>query len=339
MPGASWWVGRLERAASRGAVGRLAAGGEPVLQETPFDLASLTKPLATAPLLALLEQEGTLDLEAPLDSYLPGTRGSPLGRRTLLALATHTAGLPPWAPLYLRSRSLDGYVAEIAGRPPAVAPGRTLYSDLGYILLGAVLERAAHKGLDELFLDRVAGPLGLARVGFATATRRFPDAAATERGNHYERALAGEAGATHAWRADIAHGEAHDGNAHGLGGVAGHAGLFGTAAEVARIGCELLRPGPLGLGERACARLLRVAPPSDGRTVGLVLAAWSRAGRGVLPDEAPGHTGFTGTSLWLDPSAGGCYVLLTNRVHPRVPERDFQALRRAFHRLAGAVLR
>jgi CubicO group peptidase (beta-lactamase class C family) len=201
-------------------------------------------------------------------------------------------------------------------------------------LLGVVLERMMRRRLDELFDERIARPVGLLRTGFAAGGREFPDAAATEQGNHYERALAGQSGAGHRWRDAIPRGEVHDANAHGLGGVAGHAGLFGTAEEVVRLGNEILRPNVLPIDARARERLLRVAPPGDGRTVGMVTAAWSSAGRGILPDDAPGHTGFTGTSLWLDPAADRCYVLLTNRVHPRVPARDFQWVRRGFHRLA-----
>jgi CubicO group peptidase (beta-lactamase class C family) len=336
MPGASWWVSEHRRPVSRGAVGSAVAGqeAEPVEESTPFDLASLTKPLVTATLLVLMERDGRLDLEAPLDSVLEEARGSPIGSRSLLSLATHTSGLTPWAPLYLRASSREEYVAEILAQPPAVPAGRTLYSDPGYILLGIVLERVSRRRLDQLFDERVARPTGVARTGFAAGGREFPDAAATERGNRYERSLAGEAGKGHRWRHAIPRGEVHDANAHGLGGVAGHAGLFGTAEEVARLGGEILRPRALPFDARARERLLRVAPPSDGRTVGMVTAAWSSAGRGILPADAPGHTGFTGTSLWLDVAADRCYVLLTNRVHPRVPDRNFQWVRRGFHRLA-----
>jgi CubicO group peptidase (beta-lactamase class C family) len=336
MPGASWWVGKRGRAISRGAVGSAVAGrrADPARERTPFDLASLTKPLATAILLVLSEQEGELDLDASLGEVLEEAEGSPLASRTLLSLATHTAGLPPWAPLFLRASNLAGYVQEILRQPPAVPVGRTLYSDLGYILLGAVLERKTRRGLDTLFAERIARPVGLMRTGFAASGRTFSDAAATERGNLYERNLAGREGEGHRWRDEIPRGQVHDANAHGLGGVAGHAGLFGTSEEVARLAGELLRPDVLPLGDRARNRLLRVAPPSEGRTVGMVAAARAASASGILPDDGPGHTGFTGTSLWLDLGTDRCCVLLTNRIHPRVPEREFRPVRRAFHRLA-----
>ena len=136
----------------------------------------------------------------------------------------------------------------------------------------------------------------------------------------------------HRFRDRLLRGEVHDANAHGLGGVAGNAGLFGTAAEVARIAEEILSPGRLELGEGARRRLLR--PVAGGRTVGMGLAAASGATRGILPGEAPGHTGFTGTSFWLLPRSRGVLVLLTNRVHPHVPAWSFQPVRRGFHRVA-----
>ncbi len=334
MPGASWWVGQGGRAISHGAVGltALEPGAAPVGEATPFDLASLTKPLVTAVLLVMLEREGRLDLAAPLGSLMPEMADSAYSSCSLLSVASHSAGFPAWWPLYLQSSAMAGYLEQIAGRPPAVA--ETLYSDLGYIVLGAVIERVTGRGLDRLFRERVAEPLGLARTGFPSPARDFSDAAATERGNSYERAMAGEKGSRFAWRDEIPRGEVHDANAHGLGGVAAHAGLFGTASEVARIMRELLRPGELALDRDARRRLLQIVPSSRGRTVGMVVAAHASSARGILADVCLGHTGFTGTSLWLDPALDRHYVLLTNRVHPRVSRREFRWLRRGFHRLA-----
>jgi CubicO group peptidase (beta-lactamase class C family) len=334
MAGAAWWVGSADRVVSQGALGRVEGleGAAPVTTATPFDLASLTKPLATAPLLALFEAEGALELEAPVGSMLGELTGSRLAAQSLLALAAHTAGLPAWAPLYLEGSCLESYVGQIADLAGPAGP--TVYSDLGYIVLGAVLERITGKPLDELFEARIARPLGLERMGFASDRRRFADAAATEQGSRHERSLAGPSGEGHAWRETIPRGEVHDSNAQALGGVAGHAGLFGHLGDVARLVLELLDPHRLPLDARARARLLRAVPGSAGRTVGLVLASRSSAARGILPADAPGHTGFTGTSLWLDPARQTCYVLLTNRVHPRVGPRNFQLVRRAFHRMA-----
>jgi CubicO group peptidase (beta-lactamase class C family) len=340
IPGAGWWIEGPQGVLDHGACGSAAVVPRSVRvgSETAFDLASLTKPLCTALLLVLLEQDGVLDLREPVGDHVEEWRGSPLASRSLLALATHTAGLPAWRPLYLGEKSLPGFLSAIAANPPVLPPGATVYSDLGYIALGAVLERAAGRPLDRLFMERIAAPLGLRRTGFAVAPECFPKAAATERGNEYERALAGEAGRGHAWPTELLRGRVHDGNARALGGVAGHAGLFGTPREVGIVAREILGPGRLSLGSVARRRLLEPVAGSAGRTVGMVLAAHNGAARGVLDDRAPGHTGFTGTSVWIDPEAGAVFALLTNRVHPSVPAASFQFVRRGFHRLCVGLL-
>jgi len=339
MPAAAWWVENRDGFVDHGAIGNATLAPRPVPLgiDAPFDLASLTKPLVTALLLALAEQDGLLELSQAAGEYLEELGGTPWESVSLFELGTHTSGLPAWKPLCAEADSIEGYLSVIGRTPRAVEPGRALYSDLGYILLGAVLERATGRRLDELFEQRVAVPLGLARAGFARDPARFTDAAATEQGSAYEQDLAGPAGEGYAWRRGLIRGEVHDSNAHGLGGVAGHAGLFAPIGEVACIARELLRPQALPLGERARARLLATRESSDGRTMGLVTACRSSAASGILPDAAPGHTGFTGTSLWLEPAEGRLFVLLTNRVHPRVSPRNFQLVRRGFHRLALGV--
>ena len=339
-PGAAWWVARGDAIVDSGTLGHATTlpAPEPLAENTLFDLASLTKPLGTATLLVLAEQDGQLDLAAPVGEYLVELSGSAWRETTLLALATHTSGLPPWKPLCVEAGSMDGYLRSIAGTPRAVAPGVALYSDLGYILLGEVLVRVSGQTLAQLFRRRIAEPLGLRQTGFVESPGSLPAAAATEQGNSYERGLAGPAGATYAWRTELIRGEVHDANAHGLGGVAGHAGLFAPIEELARLGGELLRPRRLPLGVAGRARLFCPAPGREGRTVGFVTANHSAAAAGILPGECPGHTGFTGTSLWLDPSREGLFILLTNRVHPRVSHRNFQLVRRGFHRLALGAL-
>ncbi|MCP3978970.1 MAG: beta-lactamase family protein [bacterium] len=340
FPGACWWVEVEGRDPLCGVLGsaEVEPGNRELQLDTPFDLASLTKPLSTALLLVLLEQRGKLALDARLDSVLARFRGTPYANVTLLDLATHRSGLPAWSPLYVEATDLDGYLDAIAGSVPDVSRGETRYSDLGYIVLGAVLERVAGRALPQLFDALIARPLGLARAAFAVDGSRAGDAASTECGNLFERMLAGDAGQGHAWREEIPAGEVHDANAHTLGGAAGHAGLFGTCEDVASIAREILCGETLGLAGRQRERLLRLAPDSKDRTVGFVAASASKAARGVLPDDAPGHVGFTGTSLWLDPAASGFYVLLTNRVHPYVETSDFQEIRREFHRAALAAI-
>ena len=339
IPGASWWAEEDSGAVSRGAVGWacIEPRREDTSEGTAYDLASLTKPLATALLAVILEEGGEIDLEGAAVTLLPELRDSPYAAASLLDLGAHRAGLPAWKPLYLSASDLDGYVRLIARTSPAASRGETLYSDLGYMLLGAAIERTTGERLDSLFERRVARPLALSGIGFS-GPGRFRHAAATERGNVYESRLAGEPGAAFPWRASIPRGEVHDVNAHVLGGVAGHAGLFGTAAAVAAVAREMFGGGALRCSALSRQRLFCAPKEKGARSFGFVLARDSGAARGVLPDEAPGHTGFTGTSLWLDPARARLFVLLTNRVHPQVPIGDFAETRRGFHLAAARVL-
>jgi CubicO group peptidase (beta-lactamase class C family) len=219
-----------------------------------------------------------------------------------------------------------------------------IYSDLGYILLGELLERAAGRSLADLFRERIAVPLGLGSLGFHPGPAQREQCASTEDGNQYERKLAASIGngaaLTVPVRASIPPGEVHDGNAWGLGGAAGHAGLFGTAREVAILAREFLGRGRGLFQEETLSLFRRNLTPGleEGRTFGWKLAvAGAREAQGALPESAFGHTGFTGTSLWIDPDRDRIYVLLTNRIHPRVTPLDMNRLRWRFHEIAGKL--
>ena len=340
MPGATWWVGDARGVTATGAVGDASVEPQrtPLVVDAPFDLASLTKPLATALLATILERERRLSLDKPLGDVFSELRGSPFRDATLRDAAAHRAGFPAWGALYLSGTTREAYLRAIASCARGCEPGGTLYSDLGYILLGFAVERAGGRTLDVLFAERVAGPLRLARCGFAARTTRFADAAATERGNGYERTLAGPSAPADAFRTEIPRGQVHDGNAWGLGGVAGNAGLFGSAADVACIALAILEPERIGLPAGALdPMLVPVAAGPGVRTVGFLRAVDAESVRGVLPDDAVGHAGFTGTSLWIDAARPRVYVLLTNRVHPAVPEPPFAPTRRGFHRVAATL--
>lgn len=268
-----------------------------------WDLASLTKPLFTAREVLRAAERGTLDLDDPLDAFLPELawmQDTPLKARTLRHLLTHTAGLPAWAPQYTWGPS-EIIRARMLQEPWAVQPaGQVVYSDLGYMLLGRVLERQSGVALGEHAL-----PAGLTF---------HPDPArsvATERC---------------AWRNRVLRGETHDENAGALGGVAGHAGLFGTLDGVLAQADLLLRGGWLSTAAQEAA----LRPAADGRSLAFVLAQPGWSGGSLASPEAFGHTGFTGTGVWVDPPRGLAWVLLTNRVHPtRHTTFDIQGLRRA----------
>ncbi|WP_221090962.1 serine hydrolase domain-containing protein [Deinococcus aquaedulcis] len=276
---------------------------EPLPDDSWWDLASLTKPLLTAREVLRAAEEGLLDLDDPLGRHLPDLawmQDTPLRTRTLRQLLTHTAGLGPWAKLYTWGDAATIRARFLQEPWPVGEAGPVLYSDLGYVLLGRVLERLRGHPLREFVLDP-----GLAFT---------PDPARTVA---TEQCL---------WRERLLRGETHDENAAALGGVAGHAGLFGTLGGVLGQAEGLLRGGWLG----RAAQALALQPQVPERTLAFVHACPGWSGGSLCSPQAVGHTGFTGTGLWVDPGHGLAWVLLTNRVHPtRHSGFDIQGLRRA----------
>jgi len=319
--------------------GSRSIGGELVTPDVLFDLASLTKPLVTATLLLLARRDG-LDLDAPLAELLPELATSPWRAVSLVQCATHSAGFPPWAPLYaFGGCSREAYLRALAQMEPVAPPGvRVEYSCPGFIALGLALDRCGGADLATLFDERVATPLGLAgELQFAPGRER-PIVAGEARWFVESDLLArrGLAGEPPPARTGIA--PCDDGNARGLGGVGGNAGLFGTAAAVAALAAEYLPGGGrlLTAAEAGFATSCRTAGLEQARGLGWQLAATPGCSAGAaLPASAFGHTGFTGVSVWADPASSRVYVLLGNRLHPGGRTPDLHPLRRCFHALAS----
>ena len=341
-------VGWSALAARSGRDGRVWSCGERALHAEGvdpallWDLASLTKPLATTTLLLLARQDG-LDLDAPARDLLPELAGSPWRDVTFLECATHSAGFPAWEPLYAGGvHSREGYLEALARVPPAAPAGATaIYSCLGFIALGIALERAGGADLATLFAELVAVPLGLsAELRFAPPVDVAVAGGAcrwlTEERLLAERGLAESPPP----RLPALHG-CDDGHARGLGGVAGNAGLFGTAAAVARLAAEYLPGGGELLGADDAELATRLNTPGSGQARGLgwQLAATPGCSAGpALPPNAFGHSGFTGSSVWADPGTSAVLVLLGNRLHPGALTPDLHPLRRRFNALAAATL-
>jgi len=345
FPGASYLVAEDGRILAEGALGSAVLRPERVAADTStlYDLASLTKPIAGSLLAAILSFEDRVSCDDALSRHLPEwDPPGEAGRITLLDLLTHRSGLPAWKPVYIHASGRGEYLERLKELAVERPPGeRVVYSDPGYILLGLALERAGGAPLDRLFAEKVAAPLALRDLLYTPPRSLRRRIAATEADNRRERLLAGAEGdGYNGWRTEVAWGEVHDLNARALGGISAHAGLFGTARAVHRVAQELLGPGA-GLIDERRRELMRTnltAGLGADRTLGFLLASdpGASAAHG-LSRRSFGHTGFTGTSLWVDPDSRRIYVLLTNRVHPEFREIDMNAIRRGFHEVAATL--
>ncbi len=315
--------------------------GPAISRDTPFDLASLTKPMATAAIAMTLVSEGRLALDDRAARWLPVDGGI-----TVAHLLGHAAGFPAHRELFRRIWDGDlggaadprtALVAMATSTPLERAPGEaTTYSDLGFITLGALLERAGGAPLDEL-VALVSEPLGLGATGYVDLVGR-------------RRAFATPPVATEIDpRRGLVTGEVHDENAHSGGGVAGHAGLFAPLPDVSAFARAMAAAPRRGAGRMDAAVVERCftasAAPATSWRLGWDTPASepgvSHAGDAWPRAFAVGHLGFTGTSMWLDWSRGRWAVLLTNRVHPSRSRPEallIKELRRGFGDLAWSLL-
>ena len=268
----------------------------PCTADSLFDLASLTK-LATTALVLAFVRDKSLSLDMPFRELVPEFRGGVKDRVTLLQVLTHTAGLAWWKPLWKEAGSADELIELAAKEPLAQDVGEFRYSDLGYIMLTAGLARAGDATFADLVRRRILGAVETERTDYGP--RPAVECAATEEDRE--------------WRRKRLRGEVHDENAFAMGGVSGHAGLFGTAADVASL-MRVYRDGA-AIGN-ALATLARTEHYRGGgvrRGIGLVLRP--PEGLPFFSEDAFGHTGFTGTSAWVDPPKDLTLVVLTNRVY------------------------
>jgi len=271
----------------------------PCTVDSIFDLASLTK-LATTALVLSFVREGMLDLAMPLREIVPDFRGGRKDDVMLRHVLTHTAGLQWWLPLWKEAKSIEEAAWRAAQEPLAQDLGSFRYSDLGYIMFTHALAEVGSAPFAELIRTRVLGEVEARTCGYGPRARE--ESVATERDDE--------------WRKKRMRGEVHDENAYAMGGTAGHAGLFGTAADVAAI-ARVYRDGAVIGNELARqARSEHAHDDNVRRGLGLALRAPREpmVGRYMSLDTY-GHTGFTGTSLWIDPASDLTVIILTNRVY------------------------
>jgi CubicO group peptidase (beta-lactamase class C family) len=305
---------------------------------TIFDLASLTKPVATTTAVMRLVDRAALRLEDTVRQFIPEFSGGEKDRVTIRHLLNHSSGLRAWQPLYKQvfgsARTLPARLRLTEGKRRVLdrilrnrlvyTPGsKSIYSDLGFILLGEIVERVSDISLDRFCRDEIFAPLGMRKTFFpAVRPYRAAPYAATERMD---------------WRRRIVLGEVHDNNAYVMGGVAGHAGLFSTAVDLARFGRGMLdaRRGenPLLSQKTVETFISRQGTPGSSWALGWdTPSVPSSAGR-YFSSHSFGHLGYTGTSLWIDPEQDLVVVLLTNRVHPSSRNIKIRRFRPLIHDL------
>jgi CubicO group peptidase (beta-lactamase class C family) len=305
--------------------------GSPVVDtNTLYDLASLTKVIATTTVAMILEEGGQLNLDRTVASYLPEFNSPEKAQITVRQLLTHSGGLEAGANIYATARGREQYLQQISARPLQYTPGTSMiYSDWDMIILQLVMERITGKTLDVLAAEKIFKPLGMIDTQFQPPVSLRPRIAPTQVDDA---------------RGGLLWGTVHDENAWAMGGVAGHAGLFSTAKDLAIFSMTLLNGGEGPNGVRIVkpatlarwtsrqgkesSRTLGWDSPEGGSSAGQFFSPWSF-----------GHTGFTGTSIWVDPEKDLFVVVLTNRVNPtRSNTRHVQLRRDVADAVQQAVL-
>jgi len=298
------------------------AGAPELTADTVFDLASLTKILATTTMAMLLFERGVLELGAPVAAVLSQFRGGDCRRAqvTLRMLLAHSSGLPGYLRLYESAKDREAMLTSACTAPLEADPGvRAEYSDIGFIVLGEALARLADEPLDRFCQREVFGPLGMSTTGFCPPSdwrERIPPTVDD-----------------HDFRQRVVQGEVHDENASAMDGVAGHAGLFGAARDLATLAHVLLEGGRPILRAETIALFSRreTSPPGTSRALGWDTPSLpSQSGKHFSP-RSYGHLGYTGTSLWLDPERQLSVTLLTNRTWPDRGSEKIKEVRPRFH--------
>jgi CubicO group peptidase (beta-lactamase class C family) len=327
---AAWSHGDARGPWERGLLGTLTWDGPEVVERSRWDLASVTKPIVAVAVMSLVES-GHLTLDDMISEHLSDYVGGDKATLTVRDLLTHSSGIPGQIPLFHWNTTADQLLDAIRALPLLAPAGAdVVYSSQGFIVLGLIAEAASGLSLEDLVRERVLAPAGMTDTSFGVPEHERSETVATE---------------DDPWRGRIVQGEVHDENAVVLGRPAGHAGLFSTLADLEALGQALCAEG-LGREGRvlsAATYEVMIAPRTDGlrlrRTYGWqgVDAAGSPGGDLIGP-RGYGHTGFTGTSIWVDPDAGRYSVLLTNRVHPTRSSPAISRIRRLVNNVAFGAL-
>lgn len=328
FPGALAVVGTRDGAVVTVSAGQLDWLPSPAPDSTTlWDMASLTKVVALTSAMLLLVESGNVNLDAPVQQYVTEFRGGGKEAVTVRHLLTHSGGLPAWRPLYKEAEGPAAALALAIATPLDTAPGiRMVYSDLGAIILGEVVARASGQPFESFVRDRVFVPLGMRESMFRPEPALHSRVAPTE---------------VDPWRQRHLRGEVHDENAFALGGVSSHAGLFSTSRDLVRLARMYLNGGELDgrrfVRETTIDQFTSVQDSAlSRRALGWETPNGTNSAGRLMSRRAFGHTGFTGTSFWVDRERGVFVILLSNRVNPTRERRAIGGVRTA---VADAVMR
>jgi CubicO group peptidase (beta-lactamase class C family) len=321
FPGAAWVVGRAETILEQGTTGILGNGLGQVLPDTLYDIASLTKIVASLALMRQFE-DGFVRLEDPISHFLPAYKNHPKGDITVFELLTHTSVIPGKLQLYRHAHTREDLLESIRWcNSRADSPGMVAYTSKGYILAGEIISAIDGLVLDQVLQNRVLDPLRMNDTCFNPPASLLSRIAPTE---------------NCPWRGRIVCGQVHDENAVVMGGVSGHAGLFSTAADMAKLAAIMLNPAGNSFLQKATIEMMicnYTKGRGENRGLGWMLAGPGSAAGDLMSSRSFGHTGFTGTSIWVDPEYDLYAVLLTNRIHPNRDNEKIFRVRQIFHNL------
>ena len=324
FPGASVAITYRGDLIAHKALGRFTYGKDSskVTTETIYDLASVTKVVATTAAAMLLHEQGSLDLESRVVSYFPNFGGDDQRRQeiNIRMLLAHSSGLPAYVKLFEKAKSRDELVELALTTPLAADPmSRAEYSDIGFIILGEILSRTAQESLDSFCANEIFDPLRMAHTGFCPVDSLHSKIPPTLNNNDF--------------RKKVIQGEVQDENAWVMEGVSGHAGVFATAYDVALFALCMLRLGSPVFHPPTVAKFTQREPAPEGNSRALGFdtpSAPSQSGQ-YFSSRSFGHLGYTGTSLWCDPVRQLSVTLLTNRVWPDNSSQAIKEIRPRFH--------
>ncbi len=333
-PGGALAVGRYGRVVHLKGYGKLdyALSAGSVDENSIYDMASLTKVIATTSASMVLEEQGLLNLDRAVASYLPEFNAPDKANITVRMIVTHRGGLEAFAALYKNFKGRDQYLAQINARPLKSTPGtETVYSDWDMILQQLIIERITGTTLDRYVDEHVFKPLGMTSTMFNPDPSLFPRIATTELDT-----------ATGGLMRGLIHGSVHDENAFAMGGVSGHAGLFSTARDLSIFAQMLLNGGSYNgvriVKPETLARWTAPQSRESSRALGWDTPSKGSSSGNYFSPRSFGHTGFTGTSIWIDPERGLYVILLTNRVDPTRANNSQAPLRKAVANAAQSAI-